>query len=75
MQADAHDLSSLSGTFDVILLSDLLHDVWDVQGLLTGLSRACVIRAPALIANFYSRLWEAPLARRGAGWALRAGRC
>ena len=27
-------LSQLDGTFDVIVLSDLLHDVWDVQGLL-----------------------------------------
>src|SRR5262249_47588031 len=34
--ADAHDLSQLDGQFDVIVLSDLLHDVWDVQGLLGG---------------------------------------
>jgi SAM-dependent methyltransferase len=61
VEADAHDLSSLTGTFDVILLSDLLHDVWDVQGLLAGLSRLCH-PGTRLIANFYSRLWEAPLA-------------
>ena len=41
VEADAHDLSSLSGTFDVIILSDLLNDLWDVQGALTGLRRLC----------------------------------
>ena len=71
VQADAHDVSSLSGTFDVILLSDLLHDVWDVQGLLTGLTRLCH-PGTRLIANFYSRLWEGPLALAGrAGLARR----
>ena len=34
VDADAHDLSQLGGPFDVIVLSDLLHDVWDVQELL-----------------------------------------
>src|SRR5262245_45341496 len=28
VDADAHDLSSLSGTFDVIILSDLINDLW-----------------------------------------------
>jgi hypothetical protein len=58
--ADAHDLSQLDGQFDVIVLSDLLHDVWDVQGLLGGL---WPLQHPAtrIISNFYSRLWEPPL--------------
>ena len=60
VEADAHDLSGVTGTFDVILLSDLLHDVWDVQGLLTGLPRLCH-PGTRLIMNFYSRLWELPL--------------
>ncbi len=34
VEADAHDLSAVEGTFDVIVLSDLLDDVWDVQALL-----------------------------------------
>jgi SAM-dependent methyltransferase len=59
--ADAHDLSALPGPFDVIVLSDLLHDAWDVQGLLTGLQR---LSHPGtrVVMNFYSRLWELPLA-------------
>ena len=60
VEADAHDLSSLSGTFDVIILSDLLNDLWDVQGALTGLRRLCH-PGTRIIANFYSRLWALPL--------------
>jgi SAM-dependent methyltransferase len=60
VHADAHDLSSLSGTFDVIILSDLLNDLWDVQAALTGLRRLCH-PGTRIIANFYSRLWELPL--------------
>jgi SAM-dependent methyltransferase len=57
---DAHDVAQLSGPFDVIVLSDLLHDVWDVQGLLSGLQH---LQHPGtrIITNFYSRLWELPL--------------
>ena len=62
--ADAHDLSALTGPFDVIVLSDLLHDVWDVQGLLDGLQRLCSPGTRVVI-NFYSRLWGFPLALAG----------
>jgi SAM-dependent methyltransferase len=58
--ADAHDLSGVTSPFDVIVLSDLLHDVWDVQGLLAGLQRLCHSGTRVLM-NFYSRLWELPL--------------
>ena len=58
--ADAHDLSVLSGSFDVIVLSDLLHDAWDVQGLLNGLKRICH-PGTRLVMNFRSRLWELSL--------------
>jgi SAM-dependent methyltransferase len=59
--SDAHDLTELNSTFDIIVLSDLLHDAWDVQRLLTGLQR---LSHPGtrVITNFYSRMWEAPLA-------------
>ena len=60
VEADAHDLSSLSGTFDVIILSDLLNDLWDVQGALAGLRRLCH-PGTRIIANFYSRVWALPL--------------
>jgi SAM-dependent methyltransferase len=59
--ADVHDLSGVAGTFDVIILSDLLNDLWDVQAMLAGLRRLCH-PGTRIIANFYSRLWEAPLA-------------
>ena len=48
-------------TFDVIILSDLLNDVWDVQDVLRAI-RPVLTRRTRLILNFYSRLWETPLA-------------
>jgi len=65
IEADAHDLSALEGTFDIIVLSDLLDDVWDVQALLDGLHRLCH-PGTRVITNFFSRLWEIPL--RVAAW-------
>jgi 2-polyprenyl-3-methyl-5-hydroxy-6-metoxy-1,4-benzoquinol methylase len=61
VEADAHDLSRLSGVFDIIILSDLLHDVWDVQSILSGLKPFCHA-GTRVVMNFYSRLWEVPLA-------------
>ena len=59
IQADAHDLN-LEETFDVIILSDLVNDLWNVQevferiaGITTSGTRVCL--------NFYSHLWEKPL--------------
>jgi SAM-dependent methyltransferase len=69
VEADAHDLAAVGGIFDVIVVSDLLHDVWDVQALLDGLRPFCH-RGTRVIMNFYSRLWEAPLtAARSMGLA------
>ena len=45
--SDAHDLSALSGPFDVIVLSDLLHDAWDMQGLLNELRRLLPSGSPS----------------------------
>jgi SAM-dependent methyltransferase len=67
VQADAHELPDLGTVFDVIVLSDLLHDAWDVQELLGGLQRFCH-HGTRIVINFYSRLWELPLAA-----AARAG--
>lgn len=60
-QMDAHDLSELNGTFDTIILSDTINDLWDVQGALEQLKRFCTPRT-RLIVNFYSHLWQIPLA-------------
>jgi hypothetical protein len=65
--ADAHDLRFLDEQFDVVILSDLLNDVWDVQGVLEQVGRLCHTRT-RVIANVYSRLWEVPL-----GAAARLG--
>jgi 2-polyprenyl-3-methyl-5-hydroxy-6-metoxy-1,4-benzoquinol methylase len=47
----------LEGTFDVIILSDLLNDVWDVQELLANVRRYCDNSTRVFI-NIYSRLWQ-----------------
>jgi hypothetical protein len=69
VQADAHDLE-LAETFDVIILSDLVNDLWDVQGVLARLRPLCHART-RIIMNFFSRLWEKPLSfARRTGAAL-----
>ena len=60
VQADAHDLSSIEGPFDSILLSDLVNDVWDVQRVLEHVRRLC-LPSTRIILNFYSGLWQAVL--------------
>lgn len=60
IQADAHDLPELGSTFDFIVLSDLVNDVWDVQSVLNQLRCYCTPRT-RLIFNFYNRTWGFPL--------------
>ena len=72
IHADAHDLSALkemspsrasrdhNDAFDVIILSDLVNDLWDVQRALEQLKSLCHPRT-RIILNFYSRLWQMPL--------------
>ncbi len=43
--------------FDVIILSDLVNDLWDVQGVLQRAAKAAQPHT-RLILNFYSRVWE-----------------
>ncbi len=47
----------LEGTFDVIILSDLLNNVWDVQELLAHLRQYCD-DSTRIVINAYSRLWQ-----------------
>ena len=68
VQADAHDFD-LGEKFDVIVLSDLVNDVWDVQKVFERVARHSTPRT-RLVLNFYNRLWELPLsAARRAGLA------
>jgi ubiquinone/menaquinone biosynthesis C-methylase UbiE len=60
-QADAHDLSSIDGEFDVIILSDTVNDLWDVQRAIEQTRRFCAPHT-RLIINFYNHAWQLPLA-------------
>jgi SAM-dependent methyltransferase len=66
IHADAHDLD-LGQTFDVILLSDLINDLWDVQAVLERL-RAHATPRTRFVLHFHSRLWQPVL-----GLARRLG--
>ncbi|MCE9646958.1 MAG: glycosyltransferase [Chloroflexi bacterium] len=58
--ADAHDLSAIAGTFDVVIFSDTVNDLWDVQRALEQAKKFCAPHT-RLIINFYSHLWQLPL--------------
>jgi SAM-dependent methyltransferase len=57
--ADAMNIG-LQRPFDVIILSDLLNDLWDVQAVFNEVRRLSHPRTRIII-NVYSRLWELPL--------------
>ena len=59
-QADAHNLSAVKGPFDIIILSDLVNELWDVQQCFEQIKPLCTSRT-RIIFNFYSRVWELPL--------------
>jgi SAM-dependent methyltransferase len=58
--ADAHALELGPRTFDYIVVSELVNDLWDVQAMLGQLQPYCVSHT-RLIFNFYSHLWHLPL--------------
>ncbi|HET6845991.1 MAG TPA: methyltransferase domain-containing protein, partial [Anaerolineales bacterium] len=60
IQADAQDLPALDDQFDVIIFSDLINDLWDVEGALRQVHRL-THPGTRLILNFYSGLWQLPL--------------
>lgn len=59
IEADVHELD-LEERFDVIILSDLLNDLWDVQEVLQVVRRHSCHRTRVII-NGYSRLWQPAL--------------
>ena len=59
IQADAHALC-LDEQFDVVILSDLVNDLWDVQTVFEQI-RPLTVSRTRVILNSYSRLWELPL--------------
>jgi len=67
MHADAHGVA-FNETFDAIVLSDLVNDLWDVQVALEHLARAAGPQT-RLVLNMYSRVWQAPLSvAQRMGW-------
>ena len=66
IQSDAHHLC-LNEKFDIIILCDLVNDLWDVQSVFEEIRKISTPRTRIII-NTYSRLWELPL-----GLAQRLG--
>jgi 2-polyprenyl-3-methyl-5-hydroxy-6-metoxy-1,4-benzoquinol methylase len=67
VQADAHDIP-LDKRFDIIILSDLVNDIWDVQAVFENLKKFCHAET-RLIINYYSNMWRMPLAlAKRMGW-------
>ena len=61
IHADAHDLAQVKGSFDAIIFSDAINDLWDVQRTFTQVRQLCSPHTRVII-NFYNNLWELPLA-------------
>ncbi len=59
IKGDAHSLC-LNEKFDVIILSDLVNDLWDVQAVFQQIGQLATSRT-RIILNTYSQLWELPL--------------
>jgi len=57
--ADAHSFE-IDAEFDVIILSDLVNDLWDVQGVLERVRGMCAPETRVIL-NFFNRLWQGPL--------------
>ncbi len=56
VHADVH-AQNLSEKFDVIILADLVNDLWDVQTVFKNISQLTTPHSRIII-NSYSRLWE-----------------
>jgi hypothetical protein len=50
-------LFQIDQTFDVVILSDLLNDLWDVQAVFEQVRKFCHPRTRVMI-NIYSRMWQ-----------------
>jgi len=59
VQADVHDIA-FKERFDVVILSDLVNDIWDVQRMLENTRNMCG-SGTRLILNFFNNLWRIPL--------------
>lgn len=58
---DVGDLNLMGQSFEFIILSDVVNDLWDVHAALEKVRSCCVPRT-RIIFNYFSHLWERPLA-------------
>jgi SAM-dependent methyltransferase len=59
ISADVHTVD-FKETFDVIILSDLINDLWDVQRVFRRIRQWCHADT-RIILNFWSKMWQPPL--------------
>lgn len=59
VQADAHALC-FHESFDFVILSDLINELWDLQAVLREIQSVIHARTRIII-NSYNRMWELPL--------------
>ena len=62
-EIDVHELSQIETklfSFDFIILSDLVNELWDVQLVFSSIQRYCGPNTRILI-NYHSNLWNMPL--------------
>lgn len=57
--ADVHDID-LDEKFDVVIISDLVNDAWDVQKLFENVSRLCH-PGTRVVLNTFNKLWQLPM--------------
>lgn len=60
VHGDVHDLN-LGEEFDIVIISDLANDVWDVQDLLARVADHCHPRTRVIL-NLFNKLWQLPIA-------------
>ncbi len=59
INADAHDVD-LDETFDVVIVSDLVNDAWDVQRLFDRVFDACH-PGTRVVLNTFNAVWQLPM--------------
>ena len=59
VRADIHEWNA-GETFDAVIMSDLVNDLWDVQAAFSKVRRLCAPETRVVL-NFYNKLWQIPL--------------
>jgi len=59
IHCDAHE-TGINDQFDIIILSDIVNDLWDVQTVFENMKPLCTPNTRIII-NSFSRVWELPL--------------